>query len=75
MAIAGTALRIGPIVGMNSRSPAMTPSANGAFTRRMRSTTVLTMPMVSIAMSCVMSHLRSTVAIALSTSPARVRMR
>ena len=45
---------------MNSNRPASSPSANAAFTCRMSSTTVVTAPMTTMAMSCVTSHLRST---------------
>ena len=46
----------------------MMPSANGAFTPSTSSAMVETAPITSIAMSCVTSHLRSIVDIAVSTS-------
>src|SRR5207253_703195 len=73
IAMAGTALRIGPTVGMNSRSPAMKPRAKAAFTPRTSISIVVTTPMTTIAMSWTTSHSRSTVAISVSTTPARAR--
>ncbi|PHX65445.1 MAG: hypothetical protein CK550_04760 [Gemmatimonadetes bacterium] len=67
MSTAGTALSTGPTVGMNSHNPAMNASANGAFTPSSSNTIILTTPITTIAIICVTSHLRSTVAI-----PARI---
>jgi hypothetical protein len=75
MAMAGMALRSGPTVGTNSSSPAMKPSANAAFTFSSSMATVVTPPITAMAMSCVTSHFRSTVAISVSTSPALFRAR
>ena len=61
------ALSTGPTVGMNSSSPAMNPRAKAAFTSSSSSTTYDTVPIATMATSCVTSHLRSTFEISAST--------
>ena len=68
IATAGTALSKGPTVGMNSNSPARRPSAKAALTFRMSRAMVVTVPIAAMAMSCVTSHLRNTIAIRSITS-------